>query len=526
MNKKTKGCLAKFAAGLFIAGLLALTACAPGTPGTPVITNFTPEKGAVGVEVAIEGKNFKSVPEENTVKFAGAPVAQGDITYASETAIKVRVPSGAATGPISVTNSNGSGNSAKNFIVEANEGKWTFMVYLDADNNLESAGIKDFNEMAGVDSSPQVNILVQMDRIPGFDNSYGNWTGTKRFLVKKGADPASTPLQDMGEQNMGDPKVLQDFVEWGISNYPAQHYALVIWNHGDGWRKRMGKLANEVIAAKARGGAGSGPVKAVASDDTDDDILYMKEVQQALEDAGKNLTDRGIGFTKLDIVGFDACLMGMVEVAYALRNVAGYVVGSEYFEPNDGWPYDTILSKLNAAPSTDPKALCKVIVTDYVASYSSDEAVTQSAVDISKLENLAAKIDGFTVKATGEWANIKAARAAALAYHDPGYPKLFWGTDLWDFADKVQGLVASADIKTAANDLKVAIGEFVIAEGHSEAMDGSHGAAIYFPPNKNAFNNDPYHSGYEESNTFMPVDFVRFSKWDNWLIDQYYVNIP
>lgn len=526
MNKKIKGCFAKFAPGLLIVGLLTLTACAPGAPATPVITKFTPEKGAVGVEVTIEGKNFKSAPAENTVKFAGVPAAQGDITYASETTIKARVPSGATTGPISVTNSNGSGNSSKNFIVEPNGGNWTFMVYLDADNNLEPAGINDFNEMAGVGSSPQVNILVQMDRIPGEDNSYGNWTGTKRFLVKKGADPASTPLQDMGEQNMGDPMVLQNFVEWGISNYPAQHYALIIWNHGNGWRKRMGKMADDAIAAKTRGGSTAGPARAVASDDTDGDILYMKEVQEALEAAGKNLNDRGIPFTKLDIVGFDACLMGMVEVAYALRNVAGYVVASEYFEPNDGWPYDTILSKLNAAPSSDPDALCKVIVTDYIASYSPDDAVTQSAVDISKLENLVAKIDGFTVKATGEWANIKAARADALAYHDPGYPKIFWGTDLWDFADRVQGLATSADIKTAANDLKVAIGEFVIAEGHYEAMDGSHGAAIYFPPTRNAFNNDPYHSGYEESNTFMPVDFVRFSKWNDWLIDQYYVNIP
>jgi len=69
--------------------------------------------------------------------------------------------------------------------------------------------------------------LYKWTGYPGHTNAYGNWTGTRRFLIKKNDEPDVTPLQDLGEKNMGDPEVLRDFVEWGVTNYPAEHYAVV-----------------------------------------------------------------------------------------------------------------------------------------------------------------------------------------------------------------------------------------------------------------------------------------------------------
>jgi len=54
--------------------------------------------------------------------------------------------------------------------------EWTILVYMDADNNLEDAGIADFLEMARVGSTSLVNIVVQFDRAVGYNNSYGDWT--------------------------------------------------------------------------------------------------------------------------------------------------------------------------------------------------------------------------------------------------------------------------------------------------------------------------------------------------------------
>ncbi|MDI6905189.1 MAG: hypothetical protein QMD13_06865 [Candidatus Bathyarchaeia archaeon] len=89
------------------------------------------------------------------------------------------------------------------------ERSWTFMVYLDADNNLEAAGINDLNEMEIVGSSETLAIIVQIDRILGYDSSNGNWAETRRYYVTKDNNVEtinSNMLENMGELNMGNPE--------------------------------------------------------------------------------------------------------------------------------------------------------------------------------------------------------------------------------------------------------------------------------------------------------------------------------
>lgn len=481
--------------------------------GCVTVTSFVPEEGSPGTQVTIDGKGFKSGAAGNTVKFGGEVVPTSDVISATPNKLKVKVPPGAKTGLISVSNSSGTGQSKKNFRV-IGAAKWTFMVYLDADNNLEPDGLQDFLEMASVGSSTAANILVQMDRTPGYTSAYGNWTGTRRFLVQAGDNPGMTPLQDLGEQNMGDPAVLQAFVEWGVNNYPSEYYALVIWNHGGGWRELMKEREMRLRTARSLGGPVTEFARAIAWDDTDNDVLYMKEVQTALGAA----KDRNNTKIKLDLLGFDACLMAMVEVAYAARDSAVVVVGSEDLEPLNGWPYDDILGQLTLSPSMGPKDLGGVIVSEYVDSYTGS-GITQSAMEQAKLSALVAKINDFTGAATGEWAMFKSARLASRQYPDSR------GVDLWDFANRVNAAASSSTIKAAAVALRGAVDDFVFAEEHSADMSGSHGVAIYFPATQADFNADPDHAAYTEANTFMTVDFVTNASWDNWL-QTYYANIP
>ena len=86
--------------------------------------------------------------------------------------------------------------------------QWTFLVYLVGDNNLEGAGIDDLNEMEQVGSSDQVNIIVQFDRIAGYDSTNGDWTSTRRYYATQDSLPStisSLLLEDLGELNMGRP---------------------------------------------------------------------------------------------------------------------------------------------------------------------------------------------------------------------------------------------------------------------------------------------------------------------------------
>lgn len=489
----------------------------------PVIYNFTPEQGKAGTEVEINGKRFGDTVAKNEVTFEGVSVPTSDILFASKNKLRVKVPPGAKTGLIMVRTSRGKDYSDTNFIVPG-DASWTFMVYMAADNDLEGAAMDDFLEMSTVKNSDSINIITQLDRASGYSSVYGDWTDTRRFAIRNGNTPSIAPVQNLGEANMGDPAVLQDFVEWGITNYPAAHYALVIWNHGDGWKAMKQRLDSLSITAKSVANPDCGVARAIAIDVDANDRLYMKEVQTALLGAKQRLSERLNTQVKLDLVGFDACLMGMIENAYALRDITNYMVGSEEVEPWDGWPYDLILPRLVQDPSTTPRKLAEYIVDDYAASYAGQGGITQAAVDISKVTDLTTKLNLFTAAANAEWNLMADARDNAQQFH-PSWSNSCWGTDLCGFIKNVKNNVASQSIKDAAEAVHQAVQNFVINSKCGGNMPDVHGTAIYFPPDQAAYNNDPDHTAYQDANTFMPVDFVKYNNWDNWL-QNFYANIP
>ena len=374
------------------------------------------------------------------------------------------------------------------------EVNWLFMVYLDADNNLESAGIDDLNEMEVAGSTDNVKIVVQMDRAERSwydDTSNGNWTDTKRFYVTQDTDTAiinSPVIADLGEMNMGDPATLQSFIEWSIANYPAQHYALVLWNHGSGWRDR---------------GSGSA-MKSICSDEQADDELTMTELRSALNAANATTGEM------LDIVGFDACLMQMVEVAYqimgsASRPLVDIMVGSEETEPGDGWDYTAVLTALTANPAMTPSQLATEIVDDYISSYASSLGITQSAAKLGLVDELATAIDSFAqamTSATGDWDAIRTARSQAQEYYYEYY------IDLYHFAQLVnQDTSISQAVRDAADSVMTAVTNAVIAEGHTASMGDSHGLSIYYPESTT-----DYFSDYETG-----VLFTTDTQWDDFL---------
>jgi hypothetical protein len=332
-------------------------------------------------------------------------------------------------------------------------GDWTFMVYLDGDNNLEGAAIADFLEMSSVGSGANVNIVVQFDRTSGYDTSYGNWTDTRRGIVMPSDVPDASWGVSIGEANMGDPSTLADFAVWAITTYPADNYALVLWDHGGGWRDRVKEEP---------------PIKAVCWDDTSaGDSLYMKEVKNALSSIESSAAQP-------DVVGFDACLMGMVEVAYEIREHGLVMVGSEETVPWDGWPYDTLLADLLGNPSMSPAALGTAIVDRYYQSYGNDE--THSAVDLTLMDGLAAEISSFAQTMT----------------------------DYWDSDEDA--------VKSAAQSVMAEIDAAVIHEQHGSWWPGSHGLAIYFPATQLFF-----HPDYNGS----VIDFAANTEWDEFLAEFY-----
>lgn len=147
----------------------------------------------------------------------------------------------------------------------APQAKWTVMVYIAGDNNLEDYVVLDIeNELAPTGSSADVQVVALADRGPGYDTSRGDWQTTKIYHVTQGmvADAASA-VEDWGERNTGDPQTLIDFVTWSKTNYPADHYALIFWGHGWNWHPNV-----------------------VMQDDTDGDTLDYEEMKPILPSLG------------------------------------------------------------------------------------------------------------------------------------------------------------------------------------------------------------------------------------------------
>ena len=347
--------------------------------------------------------------------------------------------------------------------------EWTVMVYLDADNNLESAGIDDINEMEMVGSTSEVNIVVQVDRIPysvlassnqGYadDISNGNWTTTRRYYVTQDFNPVliNSPLKiDLGELNMGDPQTLVDFANWAAINYPAKKYLLVIWNHGGGFRSL--NLAKDIAWDDTNGG----------------DKITMSELEDAL-----SMISAQIG-KNIDLVGMDACLMAMTEVAYQIKDYADILVTSEESEPEGGWPYDTILSQLTSNPSLTPTQLATNIVDDYIFTYPTTY-VTQSAIDLSYMDTLTGQLSNLAFGIMSDFSTPKYQYilAAASSQHYSDYDFI----DLYDLCNNIFDHSNSLEIKNMAIIIQQTLNSAVIKSGYSGVgVSRSRGLSIYFP---------------------------------------------
>ncbi|WP_158623678.1 clostripain-related cysteine peptidase [Corallococcus llansteffanensis] len=406
---------------------------------------------------------------------------------------------------------------------------WTVLVFMNGDNNLEQYALADFYEMAEVGSTKSVNIVVQLDRNGGYTSDYNRWTDTRRFLVKKDRAPlADAAVQALGEVNMGDPQSLENFIHWGMTTYPANHYALIIWDHGQGYRDAV---STGFQGDRFRSAHGM-PFRSVSHDDTDRDQLYNIEVQQALR--------AGLNGRKLDLLGFDACLMGMVETAYAVREFSDIMVGSEDLEPGDGWAYHLWLKDLVRNPRRTADKVARAIVRSYPVPYrshlaNSDALLTLSAIRLSELDSLAGAVSTLSnamVKALDtEVGAIKEARQASPVFaRDNPRPgdQRFHHVDLKKFATEYQRRTANPAIQQAltamlAHHQRAVLKTFA---GAIRENEGASGLAIYFPAGRNAYVTDIFEEhGYEKDNQQYPVAFVREQQWADFL-HAYFARVP
>jgi len=368
--------------------------------------------------------------------------------------------------------------------------QWTVMVFMNAANDLDDYSELNFNQMEQVQTNPNVRVVVQWKRAARFAPS-GSWTGTRRYLVQYDTDAQrinSRLLDDLGQGvDMGSADTLREFVRWARTTYPADRYALVIWNHGSGWRSR----------AAFRG-------RAVSFDDELGTSIKIWELPTAIRPSAADPV--------MDVLLFDASLMQMLEVAYECRNIARYIVGSEESPPGEGYPYHELLKPLmdnsDIAPAQWASAIPRIFVRWYHQNYPFYRNITQSAVDASRLEAVADALDALAGSLLAKrtlYVNALA-RARQDAQNYSTYPEY---RDLWHAAALIKQYTADTELSQRVNALHAALGLAVIANDRDTRagarVPNSYGLSIYYP------DSGSYLGRY--SNTALS----RATRWDEWL---------
>jgi hypothetical protein len=363
--------------------------------------------------------------------------------------------------------------------VQAKPGaEWTIMVYLDADNNLDPYGYVNVDDMMAVGSTEDVNIVVLWDKYDDVANLYKvelrDLSIAKRFTLNG------------IEANMGDPNTLRDFVKYSTNHFKADNYALVLWDHGDDHRG------------------------CCWDDHTEDpdhpvDHLTHQEITSALSGS------------QINILAFDACVEGMIEVAYEYV-WAGldieYLVATEGYVPGSGYPYYDILEDLVANSKMDAFDLSKIIVDNYIAYYEAQRPASRlvelASIDMNYISSIVQQLGEITDVLEADLLTDRETTHGTIA-EAKGKGNLGWSEYGWEAYIDLPTFVYSLaeDGVEGAEDLYTTLTASMYV-GRSNAMSSAEGMGIFFPGSYGSFTNNVYWHG----DVYLEMQFPHKGWWD------------
>ena len=448
---------------------------AAAAPSTLVPTAAAVEPTSLPAEVPTNedaAPQSQETPLSSTSESPADRASSGEVGPADSTAANSSSATAAGTNPQTAAAD-----------ADGKQAGWTVLVYMAADNDLERFSLNDLNEMESVGSTEDVNILVQIDRAEGYDTRAEDWVDTRRYLVSEDFtnDINSRRVDnDLGEANMGDPQTLIDFATWGIQNYPAKHYGLIIWDHGGSWT-----------------GIGF-------DNSADGDSLSMAE----MSDAFKTITQQtGIG--KFDLLGFDACLMSGYEVYNAIAPYGRYAVASAELIPGDGWAYEQPLFELTVNPNMEPDVLGNFIIDSFYDYYTETtdlyDNFVLSLIDLTKVQQLGGALRAFrdVVEETPEVVNtlfdIRSQTLVLGGFELPFNADAWSAMDLFQFMEQASKSDMDSDVVEKAQIILDMEQLVILYQRASESLADSGGLSIFFPRNQRVYEDNRYLPRYDSA---------------------------
>ena len=326
-------------------------------------------------------------------------------------------------------------------------GKRTIMIYM-IGSDLESqyaAASSDIEEIksSGIDFD-DVNILIYTGGAKKWIN--GEIPDDKNAIFRV-TSSGLVKLEEYEKSSMTDPNNLTNFLNYGHDKFKASKYSLILWDHG------------------------GGPIYGYGVDENYVGSLTLAKLKQGLSNSKFN-------GKKLEMIGFDACLMSSVEVADVLSDYANYMLASQEVEPGFGWDY-SFLSNVTSKTSTVDMGMS---IVDYYGNFykksSGVKGITLSLLDLSKVNDVESKLndlfkdvdDNLTI----DYSTVSRTRNSAKSFGKVSVNTSYDLVDLYDLVDKMPSKY-SAKI----DSLQSVLDEFVVHQ--TTDLKSTYGVSIYFP---------------------------------------------
>jgi hypothetical protein len=360
------------------------------------------------------------------------------------------------------------------------EKEWTFLVYLNGHNNLDGYGLKNINQMETVGSSDKLNIVVQWASNKNPD--------TKRLYIERDEDIQNTTspvIESLPRVDMGSYHSLVDFVKWAHIHYPAKHYFIDIWNHGSGWQRDV-----------------SGVVRDISNDDHTGNVIKTEQLGIAFSKISKIIGK------KIDVVGMDACLMAMIEVAAEFSDYSDYFIASQEVIPAAGWPYDRIFSRWEENRSEGTEALLKMMTREYADFYEANPMlgsikVSLSSVNLKKLNSVFTSVknlsNGILSLPESEAVQLHGAIQKTTSFYMSEYG------DFLDFLANYKPWDNTGALDPILGKLKSSISEAIVSNDNAQKDAKATGLSLWLPWNS-----------YDLTEDLKRYEGLRFDKLTKW----------
>ena len=378
-----------------------------------------------------------------------------------------------------------------------NEGdSWTVLMYL-CGSDLESTSVRlgggqatqNLIELAKANLGTNVNYVIET----GGAKKWQNDVVQSRYLCRYTMEQGALALKDrQPSASMAEGSTFADFLKWGVNAYPADHYMVLIWDHGGG--TITGVCQDDIYPTNSRGQS---------------DSLTLVEMRDAMKDTG----------VTFDVVGFDTCLMATLETANILSPYAKYMVASEESEPGSGWDYVTWPTWLGSHPGTTGADLGTVICQSYYNKCrNSGQAgmATLSVIDLAKVGKVASafeKAAGDLARATVDPASLRRLHQGARSTENYGASGFYSMNmvDLGDLMNKTGGVIGK-DSATVLSALKDA----VVFETHGRNRSSASGLSVYYPLQITDRNDFKRYAELSDNIPYLQFLAVMFGVYDNY----------